>query len=157
MKEQEQGEAHSGSEQVRQNLLDHLKDVEFGSIKHWAAIDYFNLSYQERVLSTQRNNVLSAGRDPEQKMYWESEVRIRETHIAILERDIDRNKSRVPGYSKAYMYLVSNFYELGVLTYREAESKYPADEEKRDLYQDGIYSKVQGEISNVIFSRQDQS
>jgi hypothetical protein len=157
MKEQEQGEAHSGSEQVRQNLLDHLKDVEFGSIKHWAAIDYFNLSYQERVLSTQRNNVLSAGRDPEQKMYWESEVRIRETHIAILERDIDRNKSRVPGYSKAYMYLVSSFDQLGDLSNKEALSKYPTDKEMRDQYGQSVFESIHDEISHLVYARQDQS
>jgi hypothetical protein len=157
MKEQEQGEAHNGSEQVRQNLLDHLKDVEFGSIKHWAAIDYFNLGYQESLLSTQRKNLLSVRRNQEKKMYWESEVRIREVHIALLERDIDRNKSRVPGYSKAYMYLVSSFDQLGDLSNKEALSKYPTDKEMRDQYGQSVFESIHDEISHLVYARQDQS
>jgi hypothetical protein len=157
MKEQEQSTPTTPTEQIRQNLLDQLKAAEFGSATFRAASDYFALSYQRNLMETERDKIFLVGSDQKKRIHWESETRIRETQIALLEREIESNKSRVPGYSKAYMNLLLAFDHLGTLTHEEAKNKYPSDEEKRKQYGKDLYRKIHDEINDLIYVRQDQS
>ncbi|MEJ2707882.1 MAG: hypothetical protein P8074_09755 [Anaerolineales bacterium] len=157
MKEQEKSESPTTIEGIREQLLDQVGNAEFGSATFQAFSDYFALDHQRYLLDIEQNNSLSASNNEKRRLYWESETRIRETQIALLEREIERNNSRVPGYARVRVGIESALDHLSELARVDAAKKYPNDEKMRSAQSEETFDNIYDEINDLIYRRQDQS
>src|SRR5437867_7450855 len=97
------------TEQIGGRLLEFVEQAEFGSPQYQAVSDYLFLKQSENSLQIQQQNATSNEDDPERKTYWESQERISQQKIAILQVSIYQNQSRIKGYDAAYTHIGIGF------------------------------------------------
>jgi len=155
MVEREENGDFTRSEQIRQELLDYLKDVDFGTPKYQACCDYLDYEYQ---MNSWRREVKvaadSSGSDPEERLFYESQMRIREIHIALLEREIEKNRTRILGYSDAYAHIWLTFDDLGDIVYEETKAIYPNEENEVNIHAFRKWGEILDDFKTRLIERE---
>jgi hypothetical protein len=134
------------AEQLGQQLLELVDKTEFGTPEFRAVSDYLNL----RALYGNREwNMNRLVGESGSKVERESDIRVDEMKIALLENQIEQNKSQLPGYSGAYQHMETALEAIDSLAMVEAEKKYTdANEQKRyarqiwEVAYDGAHENV---------------
>ena len=100
-----------GSEKIKQELLSYLGEERLGSVRHRAFFDYTN---HDKLMGDWRDKVdsLPKIKNPSRKLVEESRVRISEFKLALLETEIERNKTTLPGYDQATEHIESMLERL---------------------------------------------
>ena len=140
------------AEQVGHGLLEFVERAEFGSPEYQAVSDYIFLKQSEESLRLHQKNASSNAFDPARKTYWESQARISEQKIAILEFQISQNQTRIKGYQSAFIHLGIGLDEMVSIASQEAEKKYPDDREQQSFYVDKIYDGILLQAQDAINS-----
>ena len=115
-----------------------------------AVSDFLDLRRLQESLKIDNRNALSSMDDPERNRHWESQSRITEFKIANLEHQIIQNQSRVKGYQNAFVHLGIGFDELASIAGREAEDKFPVNEQQQIFYIDKIFTGVVSKAEDII-------
>ncbi len=102
MLEIEQGERNPTSSEIKQELLGYLKDAEFGTPKFLALADWLNLQKSEDWLHQCREEIAS---QKSLDVFRESQMRVEEYKVALLELKIQDRRSTLPGYAAAYSHI----------------------------------------------------
>jgi hypothetical protein len=105
MIEQEDGEKSQTAEELKQELLESLKDADFGTPKFSALADWLNLDKHELRLHELREEISLSSGSPQNKRFRESQLRVEELHFAFLEHKIENSRSTIPGYAAAYSHI----------------------------------------------------
>ena len=145
------------AEQFGQGLLEFVQSIEFQTPQYEAVSDFLDLRRLQESLKIDNRNALSSMDDPEKNRYWESQTRITELKIAFLEHQISQNQSRVKGYQSAYVHLGIGFDELVSIAGREAEEKFPEDEQQQNFYIGKIFTGVVSKAEDIIVSKRDRN
>src|SRR5687768_15525984 len=109
------------AEQLGQRLIELVVQTEFGTAQFQAVSDYLDLQSIRRLRDEHISEL--AGKT-ELRAIEESDLRIYEMKIAFLERQIEQNKSRLPGYSHTYLRVETGFTDLQTVSGLEAEQKF---------------------------------
>jgi hypothetical protein len=126
-------------EEFKQEFRSHLLGVEFGSSDYTAFCDFFALENQRHARDIGIDS-LRLYEDPESRLIADSELRITETRIAILESEIERKQITSIDYYKSYNSVEEKMEQLREAIANDVESKRPnASEaskkrEKSDIY-----------------------
>src|SRR5690349_9473568 len=83
--------------QIGKNLIEFVQEAEFGTPQYQAVSDYLFLKQSEKSLQLEQNNG------------WESQARISEQKIALLQLSIYQNQSHIKGYDTAYAHVGIEF------------------------------------------------
>lgn len=105
MVEVDNGESHQTSGELKQELLDYLKDADFGTPKFLALGDFLNLQRLEEGRSGGIDRAEKQTTDIHSKLFVESNMRIEEMQIALLKHKIENNRSAIQGYGPVYTHL----------------------------------------------------
>ena len=108
------------AEQLGQNLLEFIDQTEFGTTEFQAASDYIDLHSLHELRDETINKLAS---NPENRTITESNVRICETKIALLEVQIEQNRSRLARYSRTFQKIETGFADLQTVGSIEAQQK----------------------------------
>lgn len=131
MPEQDRGDKNlKSADGLQQELLDFLKDADFGTPKYRALGDYLNLQDLEELLNKSRESLVSE-EDPKKKLYLESRMRIEEIQIALFENQIAINKSTLKGYGPAYVHIAATSQDISMQLNIEGKNSDERDLEKR--------------------------
>jgi hypothetical protein len=134
-----------------QELVSFVEGLRFGTPEFRAVSDYFQEQKLYREMALHRNNSLSRGNDRAQTGYWESEERISEAKIALLQHQIYQNETQLEGYSKTYYHFKSMLEsDLALASNNEANKKFPNDEASNSAYAKQVYNLVEGRLENQI-------
>jgi hypothetical protein len=135
------------AEQLSQQLIEFVDKAEFGTVQFRAVSDYFDL---QGLYSLQKTYVEFLEGDAGTKIDRESRLRIQEMKIALLEHQIEQNKSQLSGYSGAYYHMENALGEIDGLARIEAEKKH-TDIKEQNLYvgriREGAYFKARAIVS----------
>jgi hypothetical protein len=115
-------------EQLGQQLMEFVDKAEFGTAQFRAVSDYFDL---QGLYSHQKTYVEILEGDPRSKVDAESMLRVQEMEIALLEHQIEQNKSQLSGYSGAYQHMETALENISSLALVEAEKKHTDIEEQK--------------------------
>ena len=97
-----------------------------------------------------QRNIMSKDTDPESIMDWESQARIDEQKIALIEVQIYQNQSRLKGYDKAFTHLGIIFeHELISTGYGEAQELY-TEEHQQNHYVTNLRSELFDKAEQII-------
>jgi hypothetical protein len=141
------------AEQLGQQLLEFVDQTEFGRATFKAVSDYLEL----RSLYAMRNHGLgSITEDGVTRTTKESDMRIGEMRIALLEHQIGQNKSRLPGYSGGYQHLETAFDDIYSLAMVEAEHQY-TDVSKQEAYTLQMCNTAYERAYEIISMKRDAS
>jgi hypothetical protein len=117
------------AEQLGQGLLEFIDRTEFGTTEFQAASDYMDLHSLHELRDEAINKLAST---PEDSAITESNVRICEMKIALLELQIEQNRSRLPRYSRTFQKIETGFADLQTVGNIEAQQKFTEfDEQNR--------------------------
>lgn len=112
------------TEQLAQELLQRIQGAEFGSTVYQAVSDYFDHANLGESLEALRNNSLRHLEDPSRTSYWESELRIEEMKMALLEHEISQREVQTEGYSNVYYHLMTVDEDLYHTVSKDADEKF---------------------------------
>ena len=136
-----------------QQLLEFFEKTEFGTAQFKAVSDYLDL----KTLHTLRElNIHTSAGDNEAKTKRESEIRIYEMKIALLEHQIEQNKSQLSGYSKAYQLMETALKDIDTLARVEAEKKH-ADIKEQKRYARQIWEVAYDGSHEIVSMKKDTS
>jgi hypothetical protein len=116
------------AEQLGQLLLEFVDKAEFGTAHFRAVSDYFDL---QALYDYRKSYVEILEGDLRNKVHAESTLRVHETKIALLEHQIEQNKSQLPGYSGAYQHMETALEDIHSLAWEEAGKMHTEIEEQR--------------------------
>jgi len=140
------------AEQFGQGLLEFVQKTEFQTPQYEAASDFLDLRRLQESLKIVNRNAISNIDNSEKNRYWESQTRITEFKIAFLEHQISQNQSRVKGYQNAFVRLGIGFDELMSIAGREAEEKFPENEDQQRFYESKILNSFFNKIEDIIIT-----
>src|SRR5688572_6658502 len=141
------------AEQLSQQLIEFVDKAEFGTVQFRAVNDYFDL---QKLYSLQQTYVEFLEKDAGNKIDRESMLRVQEMKIALLEHQIEQNKSQLPGYSGAYHHIGNALGEIGGLARTEAEKKH-TDIKEQNLYVGRITESAYFEARAIVSMRKDNA
>ena len=139
-------------EQLGQELLNFVRNTEFGASQYQAVRDYFDLQSLYDDLRIDRINLIES-KDASDKIAVESQMRVTELRIALLNNEIRHNQSRLEGYSNAYTHISVGFDDLLTVAYIEADNKFPNDSMQRSTYVDKVYDDIFAQAHDAVFVR----
>ena len=145
------------AEQFGQGILEFVQKTEFQTPQYEAVSDFFDLRRLQESLKIDNGNAISNIDDPEKNRYWESQTRITEFKIAFLEHQINQNQSRVKGYQSAFVNLGIGFDELVSIAGREAEEKFPENEQQQFFYIEKIFTGVVSKAEDIIVTKREEN
>jgi len=149
-------EIHETGEQVAKRLIDFIENTEFNTPEYQAVNDYLHLQMLEQSLQTEQQNALSREKNPQNKMYWESQARISEQETAILKAQIDQSQSRIKGYDKAFTYIGAGFeHDLSDAANRDAKRLFSDNDEQQALYVSDLYARILDTAHTVLTAKRD--
>ena len=154
MPERETNKADT-AEQFGQKILKFVEGTEFGTPQYEAVSDFLDLNRLKESLKTSIRNSHSNNEDPERRSYWESQARITELEIALLNHQADQRQSRVKGYQAAFVRFGIGLEELQSITRKEADEKIPENKQEQINYQDRVYSSVVLKAEDIINGKRD--
>jgi hypothetical protein len=141
------------AEQLGQQLLEFVDGTEFGTTEFQAVSDYVDL----RSLREFRDeNINRLAGNTENRATAESDTRICETKIALLELQIEQNKSRLPRYSRTLQKIATGFADLNTVSSLEAEQKFREFDE-RNRYVTEIYHLAFNGAEEIVSRKRDLS
>jgi hypothetical protein len=141
------------AEQLGQQLLEFVNKTEFGTVQFRAVSDYLDLQTLHGSRAWDITRLVEEGGN---KAETESEIRICEMRIALLEHLIEQNKSQLPGYSGAFQHMETALKDIDSLAKVEAEKKYfDADEQK--LYIRRIWEMAYDGAHEIVSTKKDAS
>lgn len=140
MVEGKEGESYQTSEELKRELLDYLKDADFGTPKYQALGDFLSLSNLEESSGRWQDSLVS-GQDSRRKPYLEGQMRITEMMIALLKHKIANCRSTIKGYGPAYTNIAATTDDIYLKLLRE-------DKNNPDR---GSYKKWQGEVNDDLW------
>ena len=141
-------------EVLKQEFRTHLLRVEFGSTDFLAFCDFYALEAQRHSRNTEINS-LRLYVEPERRQLAESELRITETRIAILESEIERKQNTDTDYYKSYSHIEEQMKKLRGAISNELESKRQevSEEskvrEKKEMYWDMLVNDFRDVLYRV--------
>ena len=139
------------AEQLGQQLLEFVDKSEFGTVQFRAISDYLDL----RGYYALRNwNVESLARKSEAEIA--SDIRVNEMKIALLEHQIEQNKSQLPGYSGAYRHMETALEDIDSLAKVEAEQKH-TDFKEHEGYVRMIWEVTYDGAHEIVSLKKDTS
>jgi hypothetical protein len=141
------------AEQLGQHLLEFIGGTEFGTTEFQAVSDYVDLSLLRELRDENINRL--AG-NTENSAITESDTRICETKIALLELQIEQNKSRLPRYSRTFQKVEIGFADLNTVSGLEAEQKFMEFDE-RNRYVTEIYHLAFNSAEEIVSRKRDLS
>jgi len=138
MKEQGKQGAESVG-QIGEKLIQFIETAEFGSPEYQATSDYLFLRQCEESLKHEQQNG------------WESQARITEQKIALLQLSIYQNQSRIKGYDHAYSHVGIEF-EHGLIdaARREARELFPNHPEHQNYHVGNLYETFFDRAQDII-------
>jgi hypothetical protein len=90
------------ADQQATHMLELIRGAEFGSSVHQAASDYFAKKDLEDDIESTIGFMDSFSERAAREFYWQSELRIKEMSMALLENEIRNKTVLIPDYSKIY-------------------------------------------------------
>lgn len=144
MREHEPTDKRPESEVMLAEILQYLKDADFGSPKWRAFYDVYD-SYklekeQFRLIRELTSEDSQAHKDPMEKGVKESKLRIVEQEIALLNRQMQTNTVTIPGYEDEYWKVDGRFGDLGFQYVQEGEMVYPNNPKAaRNEYESNLF------------------
>ena len=136
-----------------QGLIEFVEKTEFGTSEYQAVGDYFDLQGLYTHWSTELDNAKTNEAD---RLYWESRVRMSETKIALLEHQVNQNKSRVQGYARAYLHMSAGFEDLATVAGIEAKKMFPEEEKQQSSYEEKIYNGVFSKAEDALYRKRER-
>ena len=144
------------AEQIGQGLIEFVEKTEFGTPQYQAVSDYLYLKQSEQSLKQLQENALTKDEGSEGKIYWETQARIREQKIALLELQIYQNQSRIRGYDSAYTHIGIGFeHNLVSVAYREAEQLFANDKQQQRFYVSDLYERFFDKAQDTVNGKRD--
>jgi hypothetical protein len=104
-------QATTSVEHISNEFRSHLQSIAFGSSDYMAFHDFYALDsakYHRKIVLQRLNETLT----PEEKLLTESNLRVAETKMALIEYQIDRAKITNTDYYKAYAYVETTMKRL---------------------------------------------
>jgi len=86
----------------------------------------------------------------------ESDIRVDELKITLLEHQIEQNKPQLPGYSGAYQHMETALADIDTVARIEAENKY-ADTKEQELYTRRIWEVAYDGAHEIVSMKKDTS
>lgn len=142
------------SESLTNQLIELVEETEFGKPSYQAISDYFDLSELRDKRGVNLIN-LEAENHPKRKRE-ESQLRIHEARIALLEHQIDQNKSQLPGYARSFSRIDVRFKDLQTLSGIEADGK-SKDPHERRYYVAEKLGVAKARVQDIIARKRDTS
>ena len=141
------------AEKLGQQLLEFVDKTEFGTAQFGAVSDYLDL----RTLHSLRElDVDALSGNNENKTKRESDIRIYELKIALLEHQIEQNKSSIPGYSWSYQHVETAFEDVFSLALVESEKMHP-DIQEQESYARQICDVAYAAVHEIVSVKRDAS
>jgi hypothetical protein len=144
---EQRGQTPTEVEIIRNEFQLHLKSVEFGSADYLAFCDFYALEEQRHNCMIEFEQIKKT-LPVHDRVMKESQLRITETRIALLENEIDHRKITDIGYSKAYTRVEKVMEELRTAIMGKLRNEYtePEDEERinresRETYHDMLVTE----------------
>lgn len=141
------------AEQLGQQLLEFVDKAEFGTAQFRAISDYFDLHTLYGRQKTYRKPLDGGSKND---VSFESSLRVYEMKIALLEHQIEQNKSQISGYSGAYQHMETALEDIGSIAAAEAEKKY-ADTTERRRYISQIWQVAYDGAHEIVSMKKDTS
>jgi len=115
-------------EGIKQEFRTHLLSVEFGSPDYFAFCDFYTLEQQKHYLRIETRNLKDKS-GPQGNLLPESQLRITENRIALVEHDIDRKKVMDIDYSRAYDRVEETMGNLRTAITNETKEVWPHEKD----------------------------
>ena len=132
-----------------------VEEKQFGTPEYQAISDYVELQTLEKFWRIYHQNLLSAD-DESKRLSLESQVRINEFQIALLNHQISQSKSRVSGYGKAYSNMVTFFEEeLLWAAQEDALLHFPEDKKKQEEFYYEKYDSVYSNVEDLVYRKRE--
>ena len=150
MAEREGSENLSGSEQIKQELFDYLKDAELGTARHLAA---YHIVEDHRLHTERREFIqsLTSAESEEGRYHFNAMVLRTVMEEALLNREMNNRKATMPGYREANQFIREHFDDLGDAASSEARVKFPDDESERTYEFNRIYYSAWSRLQDDIY------
>jgi hypothetical protein len=145
---EQEGEKSQSAEELKRELLQYLKDTDFGTPKFSALADWLNLDKHELRLHELREEISLSIGSPQSNRFRESQLRVEELHFAILEHKIENNRSTIQGYAAVYSHIngaVDDF--VTVLSSEQDKNSI------ENYYRDGL-SALRGDLWEEYFEKE---
>jgi len=150
MVEQEGGEKHQTSGEIKHELMAYLEDAEFGTPKYLALADFLNLRRLEEDKVRDIDKLAKQVPSDRDRLFVKSNLRIEESQIALLSHKIENNRANIPGYGSAYTNIK--------IEAEDFTSSLLSEEEKRPdhnrYYKDGV-DKFYEDLWEEYFKREE--
>jgi len=141
---------HESAQQLGERLVEFAEKIEFDTPQFQATRDWFDLEELQKGRHQENKNIIAHQDDFESRLYWESEARISEQKIALLEHAISQNRTRIRGYSKVYQNIHDGFDDLHFIARQEAEKKFEGDDAGQDSYVEEIGEKTFNKVMDIV-------
>jgi hypothetical protein len=115
-------------DEIKQEFRTHLLSVEFGSPDYLAFCDFFSLE-QQKHLRRIEIQALKGKLSSDDNLERESQLRITEVRIAVLENDIERKKIMDIDYSKAHGRVEETMGNLRTAISNETKKVWPDEKD----------------------------
>jgi len=141
------------TEQLRQQLLEFIYKTRFGDPQFQAISDYLDL----RSLHNLREyDIDQPVKDTLKQIKKESDIRINEMKIALLELQVEQNKSRLSGYAHSYQHIQKALEDIYSLAQTEAENKF-SDISAQEKHAISIRQAAYEDANEIISMKRDAS
>ena len=114
------------------NFSEYFRDEKLGSVKLTAFFNYWDF---DKYVNNWRGNLdyITQHPDASNRSVKESRIRIDEIKIASLETEIERNRTTLPGYDKAFDQTEIMLEEIQEAIADEDDEKYPCNYDDNEL------------------------
>jgi hypothetical protein len=147
---------HRTADIIKEEFRSHLHSIEFGSSDYLAFCDFYALEQQKYICRIEVRNLMRE-MNPEEKLFAESQLRITETRIAILETEVDGKKTRDIEYSGAYKYVEHAMEELRDAISSDLASNFPETVSGKwiQIESEGVYHDIlTNDLRDILFRPQ---
>lgn len=141
------------AEQLGQQLLEFVDKAEFGTVQFRAVSDYLDL---QALYGFRKWTIDELAVNSENQVERKGDIRVNEIKIALLEHQIEQNKSQISGYSGAYHHLKTSLEDIDSLAKVEAEKRYSGIKEQ-ELYVRKIWEVTYNGAHEIVSMKKDAS
>jgi len=134
-------ESQAKSENIKMGLKEFLKDSSFGDPKYQAFHDW---CLRDDLEGSLYKNIELIKADPSPER--ESDLRIVEYRMALLNHEIDQKKGKLPGYEHAYWTFVGSFENLCSALSNEGRKLHPDDPSAVSQYVNENCDRAENEV-----------
>ncbi len=142
-------------QEVYDRIQQYVEAAPFGSAEYQAISDYIELQTLYQRSRNEDGRILSS-KDEAARLSKQREANITDFQIALLNHQISQSESRVPGYGKAYIKMVSFFEsELADAVNREAVIQFPGGWDAQEKFSGNRYEEIYNKVQNAVFLKRE--